>query len=176
MISSYISDKVYVKNSNMNGKGMFASENISAGEVVYIKGGYILKKDELFSLSTINSYMPIDDKYYIGARNIHEEQSIKLYNNHSCNPNCGLRGEITFVSIKNIKKGDELTCDYAFIDNEDYSFECNCGSPQCRHYITGFDWKIKSLQEKYLEYFSAYLQKKIRNSSKKQIENNEIDE
>jgi len=66
----------------------------------------------------------LDDKYFLGATNIDEEESIKLYQNHSCNPNVGLRGEITFVTMKDIEKDEELTVDYAFIDNEDYSFKC----------------------------------------------------
>ena len=81
---------------------------------------------------------------------------IKLYNNHSCNPNCGLRGEITFVAMKDINKDEE-----SFIDNEDYRFNCTCGSENCRKVITGFDWKIKELQDKYYDYFAQYLKEKI---------------
>ncbi len=70
-------------------------------------------------------------------------------------------GEITFVALRDIMPDEELTIDYAFIDNEDYSFECNCGNPQCRHIITGFDWKIRELQQKYYPYFAQYLKDKI---------------
>ena len=86
---------------------------------------------------------------------------MKLHNNHSCDPNCGMHGEITFVAIRDIEAGEELTVDYAFIDNEDYSFECHCGSENCRHTVTGFDWKIKELQDKYYPYFAQYLKDKI---------------
>lgn len=106
-------------------------------------------------------YLPISDDYYIGALNKEEENDIKLYNNHSCDPNCGMHGEITFVAIRDINPDEELTVDYAFIDNEDYSFECTCGSPYCRHTVTGFDWKIKELQTKYYPYFAQYLKDKI---------------
>ena len=86
---------------------------------------------------------------------------VKLFNNHSCNPNCGMRGEITFVAIRDICVGEELTCDYAFIDNEDYSFKCNCGAENCRGVIMGRDWKIKRLQEEYYPYFAQYLKEKM---------------
>lgn len=128
---------------------------------MYIKGGHILKKDDLFSSKEINSYLPISDDYYIGATLRDEEDAIKLYNNHSCDPNCGMHGEITFVAIRDIPKGEELTVDYAFIDNEDYSFRCNCGSSKCRHVVTGFDWKNKELQEKCYPFFAQYLKDKI---------------
>ena len=160
-MKSVLSKKVEILESGIDKKGMFAKQLIRAGEIVYIKGGHILTKDELFSSSVINSYLPISDDYYIGAVSTEEEESVKLFNNHSCDPNCGLHGEITFVAIRDILPGEELTVDYAFIDNEDYSFECHCGSAKCRHKVTGFDWKIKRLQEEYYPYFAQYLKDKI---------------
>ncbi len=161
MVRSIISNKVEVRDSPIHGKGMFAKKDIKKGEVVFIKGGYILTRDEFYSNGTINSYLPLDDNYFLAAKSKEDELHIKLYNNHSCDPNCGLRGEITFIAIKDIRQGEELTCDYAFIDNEDYEFECSCGSVNCRHIVTGRDWKIKELQEKYKDYFAAYLKEKF---------------
>jgi len=82
--------------------------------------------------------------------------------NHSCDPNCGLHGEITFVALRDIHVGDELTFDYAMVDNESYEFACSCGSPNCRKIVTGYDWKIKKLQNKYTTYFAHYLLEKIK--------------
>ncbi|PKO03901.1 MAG: hypothetical protein CVU43_00630 [Chloroflexi bacterium HGW-Chloroflexi-5] len=142
---------------------MFAKDFITKGEVVFIKGGHILKRDQIYSSGTINSYFPIDDNYFLGAVQSYEEDDIKLFVNHSCNPNCGIRGEITFIAIRDIAVNEELTIDYAFVDNEDYSFNCSCGELLCRNVVTGFDWKRKDIQEKYFPYFAAYLQNKIIN-------------
>ena len=163
MLKSVLSNKVEIRTNSLNGKGIFAKENIKKGEIVFIKGGHILTRDEIFSSGVINSYFPINDEYFLGATNKDEEDQIKLYQNHSCNPNVGLHGEITFIAMRDIEKDEELTVDYAFIDNEDYSFECTCGSNNCRKTITGFDWKIKELQDKYYEYFAQYLKDKIDN-------------
>jgi SET domain-containing protein len=160
-IKSYISPKIVIYKSEIHGSGMFAKNNIRKGEIVFIKGGYILTKEELFSTEKIGSYLPIDDDYFIGSRNKDEEDGIKLFVNHSCKPNCGLRGEITFVAMRDVRKGEELTCDYAMIDDDDYEFACHCGSEHCRKKITGFDWKIKYLQRKYSGYFARYLIDKI---------------
>jgi len=157
MLKSVVSAKVVIGESPVNGNGMFAKERISKDEIVFIKGGHILKREQMFSSHIINSYLPIDDDYFLAAENLEEEEAIKLYNNHSCDPNCGLRGEITFVAIRDIEAGEELTVDYAFIDNEDYEFECNCGAKDCRKKVTGHDWKIPELQSRYREYFAAYL-------------------
>lgn len=162
-IKSVISRKIRISNSNIHGKGMFAKTKIAAGEIVCIKGGYVLKRSEMYSDTYINSYLPISDNLYIASPSKVEEEQIKLYFNHSCNPNCGMHGEITFVAIRNIAAGEELTIDYAFVDNEDYSFECHCGSSNCRHIVTGYDWKIKEIQKKYYPYFAQYLKDKMEN-------------
>lgn len=171
-MKSVILNKVEVLQSSVDKIGMFAKEPILNGEIVYYKGGHILSRSKFFSSSVINSYLPISDDYVIGAISLEEENEVKLYNNHSCEPNCGMRGDITFIAIKDISKGKELTIDYACVDNEDYRFKCNCGNVNCRKIITGFDWQLKSVQEKYnKEYFSSYIQSKIITGISVSIEN-----
>ncbi len=160
-MKSRISEKVEVRESGNKKKGMFPRERILRIDIVYIKGGHILTRQELFTSGIINSYLPISDEYVLGAKSPKEEEEIKLYNNHSCDPNCGMRGEITFVAIRDIEPGEELTIDYAFIDNEDYTFACHCGSKYCRKMVTGYDWKIPELQERFYPYFAQYLKNKI---------------
>jgi len=161
MIQSVLSEKVEIRGGAVHKKGMYAKNLIQQGEIVFIKGGHILKRQHIFSSGTINSYHPISDDYFLGATNAEEEDAIKLYINHSCNPNCGLRGEITFISMRDIQSDEELTIDYAFVDNEDYSFECNCGQSNCRRIITGRDWMQRNIQNRYVKYFATYLKEKI---------------
>lgn len=165
MVKSFLSDKIEIRESNTHNKGLFAKEMIKKGEIVFIKGGHILKKDKIFSSGIINSYHPIDDEYYLGATNALEEEGVKLYINHSCNPNCGIRGEITFIALMDVNIDMELTIDYAFLDNEEYLFKCTCMENNCRKVVTGKDWKIKEIQHKYLQYFATYLREKIGNDN-----------
>jgi SET domain-containing protein len=54
--------------------------------------------------------------------------------NHCCEPNLVTRiikGHILYVSLKEIKKGDELTVDYHFDHNTDNT-PCACGAKDCR--------------------------------------------
>ncbi|MEK6845732.1 MAG: SET domain-containing protein-lysine N-methyltransferase [Nanoarchaeota archaeon] len=162
VLKSVVSPKIEIRRSKTHQSGMFVKQKIHKDEIVFIKGGHILSKKELFSSSSINSYIPISDQYYIGATNKKEEKSIRLILNHSCNPNCGMRGEITFVAMRDIKKNEELTIDYSMVDNENYKFRCNCGEKKCRKNITGFDWRKKLLQKKYKRYFAQYLKEKMR--------------
>src|SRR5262245_59718519 len=90
-----------------------------------------------------------------------ERELSMLYLNHSCDPNLGVRGEITFVAMRDIRAGEELTHDWAMTDDDDYSVKCNCDAADCRKTLTGKDWRRPDLQKRYAGYFSAYLARKI---------------
>jgi len=163
MVKSIISSKVEVRESVISGIGTFAKEAIFTGEVVFIKGGYILKRDEMYTTKLGDIYWPLWEDYVLAPRDASEVKDIKLFINHSCDPNCGIHGDITGVALRNIAPGEEITFDYAMLDNDDYSFNCSCGADCCRGVVTGYDWKLPALQKKYYGYFAAYLQCKIDN-------------
>lgn len=160
---SKFSSKAYIDDASLiDGCGTFARKTITKGEVVFVKGGHILTRDQMYSLNKIDSYWPIDDNYVLAAKNKEEFPLVKLYINHSCSPNCGIRGDIIGVAMRDISVGEEITFDYAFLDNEGNRFKCTCGSPNCRHIITGFDWQIQELQKTHPDYFITYLKEKIK--------------
>lgn len=163
-MKSVISDKAEVRKSDIEGTGTFAKEDIKKGEMIYIRGGHLLTKDEIFHYTNEDcpdGYWPITNEYWLGAINEEEFPLQKVYVNHSCDANCGIRGEITVVAMRDIKEGEEITQDYGLLDDNKYSFECTCGAPNCRKIVTGNDWRIKELQDKYYDYFAAYLKEKI---------------
>ena len=43
---SYRSSKTEVKDSSIHGKGLFAKQAIASGEIVAVKGGYVLTKQK----------------------------------------------------------------------------------------------------------------------------------
>lgn len=161
MRDSIYSSKIELRKSKIHGIGAFAITEITKGEVVFVKNGYILKNEEKCSHSIIDCYWPINDNYVLGARTDDECDKVKLFINHSCDPNCGLQGINVGVAIRDIAANEEITFDYAMLDNEEYSFNCGCGSLKCRDIITGYDWKEPKIQEKYSGYFVDYLQEKI---------------
>lgn len=164
MLKSILSKKVEVRENSLSGKGTFAIEDIKKGEMVFIRGGHLLTKEEIFHYTNEDcpdGYWPITDDVWLGAINEQEFPLQKVYVNHSCDANCGIRGEITVVAMRDIKKGEEITQDYGLLDHNNFSFKCSCGSPNCRKIITGNDWKIKELQDKYYDYFNSYIKEKI---------------
>jgi len=73
-----------------------------------------------------------------------------------------VRGQITFVAMRDIAAGAELTIDYAMIDGDPAEhMVCTCGAKECRHIITGNDWRLQELQQRYAGYFSRYLHERF---------------
>jgi hypothetical protein len=160
---SYRSPKTEVRESPIHGRGLFATAPIAKDEVVLVKGGHIVTREELREITPkLGSVeIQIGDEMFIAPVTQEEREASMLYSNHSCDANLGIRGEITFVAIRDIRAGEELTHDWCVTDDDDYSTKCTCGSPKCRHTLTGKDWQRPELQQRYAGYFSEYLEEKI---------------
>ena len=150
--------------SSIEGKGVFAVEAIAAGEVVEIKGGHVVDRATLEALpeQLQNSEIGIADGLHLVALCDAEYDDVMLYLNHSCEPNVGVRGNVVFVAMRDVAAGEELTIDYAMIDDhDDETMVCRCGVPGCRGTITGQDFRLPELQHRYGQFLSAYLLDKI---------------
>ena len=161
---SYLSAKTEVRESKIHGRGLFAIADIAKNEIVAVKGGHIVDGKTLREKITPllgPVEIQIGDDLFITPVSDEERESSMLYLNHSCDSNLGMRGEITFVAMRNLCAGEELTHDWAMTDDDDYSLKCNCGVPDCRKILTGKDWQRPDLQKRYAGYFSAYLARKI---------------
>jgi len=145
--------KLYrVKKSNIdrNGRGLYAAQDIKEGtKIIDYIGNIITKKqteeDQKFDnskpiyLFNLNSRYDLDgDVTWNAARLI----------NHSCSNNCDYEGKglkLWVTAMYDIKKGEELTCDYGFGYDVDYQqFPCKCRSKNCVGYIVreGSRWRI----------------------------------
>lgn len=165
---SYVSPKVECVLIEGKGKGLVAKEKISKGEIVSISGGLIFKKEdhktELDDKGIGDYCYYIEENFLICPINP-EDPSDDWRMNHCCEPNCGVRGQIVFVALKEIQVGEELTFDYAMTEtNPDYSIHLNCNKTTCRKIFSGNDWKKKEIQNKYKGYMSLYIERKIQNN------------
>jgi uncharacterized protein len=160
IVSSYITDKaVKGQSSDIQGRGLFATAPISAGEIVAIKGGHIVDTATLNTLPARlqNSEVQIADGFHLVALTEDEYEPVMLFINHSCEPNVGFAGNVVLVAMRDVASGEELTTDYALFDDTDQAMECRCGAAACRGTISGRDWQRPDLQRKYGGYFSAFL-------------------
>ncbi len=164
---SYLTKKVKVRSSGINRRGVFAVAALKKDEIIAVWGGFIITDKEFNKLSK-RGFKNIDDYatkiaegfYMVSCKKGGLEDDD--FFNHSCNPNAGIKGQILMVAMRDIKKGEEITYDYAMTDADfNYSFRCACNSSGCRGKITTNDWKIPSLQRRYQGYFSWYVQSKI---------------
>lgn len=159
---NWLTPKAQARPAGDKGWGSFAVEKISAGETVAGFGGWCVTREILNTLPEERQHrsIQVDENLYLVSR---DEREAGDCLNHSCDPNCGLMGSTILVAMRDIEIGDELCFDYATCDDSDYDeFECECGTKICRGTVTGLDWKIQSLREKYDGYFSAYLAKRIK--------------
>src|SRR5262247_1617154 len=161
---SYISPKAAVKPSPIHGRGLFAVEPISAGEIVCVKGGHIFERKQLGKAHELfgPAEIQIAEILFIGPLATESREGSMLFTNHSCDPNIGVQGQIVFVAMRDIAAGEELTHDWATTDDDSYEMECRYNAPNCRKVITGQDWQKPELQEKYAGYISWYLAERIK--------------
>jgi len=166
---SWMNPKLIVKDTEKYGKGIFTTKNIKKGELVTVFGGHIynLNYEKNIPQNIRDNGLQITDKLILGIIK-QEEIEDAIYFNHSCNPNMGIGGQIFLIAIKNIKKNDQLTFDYAMaLSGKDrYSMKCSCGDKNCRGKITNTDWKLPSLQKRYKGYFQWYIEEKIKKLKK----------
>lgn len=163
MRHSYRSPKTEVRNSPIHGKGLFAKSAIHRGEIVAVKGGYILPASTWMELERQlgAAEIQIAEHLFIAPTIQDEREGSMVYLNHSCEPNCAIQGQIVFVAMHDLDAGAELTHDWATTDDSDYELVCNCGTPKCRGTVTGKDWMKKDLQQRYKGWFCWHLQRRI---------------
>jgi SET domain-containing protein len=162
-IKTYRSPKTEVRSSPLGGRGLFAREEIFEGEVVAVKAGHILRAEEVFEVTkSVGDYtLQIHDDFFLGPRLPEEIEDVVIFINHSCDPNVGFGGQITYVAMRNVNAGEELCHDYAMERTLKYELKCLCGSDMCRGTVTSEDWKREDLQKRYGNYFSSYILRKI---------------
>ena len=162
-MKTYRSPKIEVRDDTLCGRGVVALQNIAKDEIVAIKSGHIVTHEQLERISAeVGDFaLQIDDNFYLSPSTAEEVDDMTVFINHSCDPNVGFRGQVVYVARRDINAGEELCHDYAMERSDDYLLECHCGSPMCRHQVTGQDWQLPELQQRYGNYFSIYLRNKI---------------
>jgi D-alanine-D-alanine ligase len=137
--------KAYVmKGNSIAGYGIYADRDITKGEILFKGEGrsqrIITKRfveknwNEEEKLHFRRYAYPISEEVYILWD---EDPGEWAPQNHSCEPNTAFDG-LNVLTLNNIRKGEELTLDYAdFLDETMEPFDCQCGAKSCRGTITG---------------------------------------
>ena len=160
--ASYLSPRVIAQSHcEKGGCGVYAREKIYKDELIVLWGGRIVTEDEVDPdmPNFTQRILQIEEGLYLETpENLEPSDCF----NHSCNPNVGMTGQIGLAAMRDIEPGEEICFDYAMCDGSNYDeFECSCGEETCRGKVTGSDWSIPELWERYAGYFSPYLQRRI---------------
>ena len=137
-----------IKTAGKKGRGVFATRDIKIGELLMIRNYVRLKryKAEDKRLKKSNHVDYVGNGLYV------IDNSPNSYLNHSCSPNTKTKKISKNIAknyaIKNIKKGEELTHNYAPLKRElekakkqrihIWRMKCKCGSKNCKGVVSGF--------------------------------------
>ena len=89
---TYFSPKVEKRLSPIEGRGLFAKTRIAKDEIVVVKGGYVLTKEQRDGIEKNlgPSEIQITDALFIGPTTPDQREGGMMHLNHSCDPNLGL--------------------------------------------------------------------------------------
>lgn len=120
-------NNVTIKKSPVQGFGVYTNKNFSIGDTVLIIDDTHIVTDESKLTPQQHEY----DCDYLSNGKVILMQEPEKFINHSCDPNTyvktinNLRHVLT---MKDIKKDQEITYDYAINGDNNGTFKCNCGS------------------------------------------------
>jgi len=163
-IHSLLSNKCAAMPSKVHGQGVYAIAPIATGEIVAVWGGTVFSAEDVTRLATVLPHfashpVSVCDGYYFGSANLFEFDDAERMN-HSCEPNCGVKGQIVVVARRAIECGEELTFDYDTTESDAEPFDCHCGSVRCRQTISGSAWHDPEFISHNREFMSWYLLEK----------------
>lgn len=150
---------VEVRNSSIQGKGVYACKD-------FLKGEIVLEIDDSHVVKDVNTLTKEQFEFhcdYLSNGTIILMQEPEVYINHSCDPNTYVKtinGVREVISMRDIKEDDEITYDYAINGENAGTFECRCGAENCRRIYNGNFFKLPiDLQLKYLPYLDDWFVK-----------------
>lgn len=145
------------------GKGLFAIQELHKRDVLIVFGGRAVTRSTLDAQSDSLGRHALQIGKGVFLQGSADEEGEWV--NHSCDPNLGFEGQITLVAMRDIREGEEVCFDYAMTDmNDADEFECRCGGVHCRERVTGEDWRLPDLQQRYKGYFATHVQRAINKS------------
>ncbi|MGE3076077.1 MAG: SET domain-containing protein [Dehalococcoidia bacterium] len=161
---SWVDPRVRPGHFAIEGEGEFALEPIRGGERIKVLGGALVNQATMRRVSTSGrrfSALRVDADLHL----LMAWDDPAARGNHSCNPNAWLDSEFVVVARRDIAEGEEITTDYATMTvDDDWRLNCRCGSHLCRRVVTGGDWRLPELQERYRGHFVPWIEQLMAHS------------
>ena len=163
----WVDERVVFRDSTISGRGLFATEDISAGTTVLRLGGRLvdsIELDAMIAATYIDPHLP-----YVDTITVFEDEHLVMppgtpahFGNHSCDPTIWHVDPYELATRRDLRVGDELTLDYATSSGADgFTMACTCGSAICRGRVTSEDWRLPDLRGRYAGHWTPALQQRI---------------
>jgi uncharacterized protein len=143
---------IEVRDSRIAGLGVFAIGEFKKEEL-------ILEIDDSTVITDPSKLTKHDHEFeldYLENRKIIRMKTPERYINHSCDPNSfvkTIQGTRNVLAMREIRRREEITYDYSINGYDEGTFECRCGSKNCRKIFQGNFFKLpRQIQIKYLPY------------------------
>jgi hypothetical protein len=120
---------ISLRQSSIEGTGMFANRPFYRGQFIgSIKG------PEIRMINTTERDA-LDNPNWVGYAPNGWIDPLAPFDrmNHSCDPNCGIKGKRSVHALRDIEAGEELTLDYSTTEIDPrWRMVCNCKTAACR--------------------------------------------
>lgn len=160
---TWMNSKLEERTSPLGGKGTYALESISQDELLMVFGGYVMSFEEEAALpaNAQDLAIQIEQSFVIGRKSP-AATGTGDYVNHSCEPNAGIRGQISLYAMRSIEPDEEITFDYGTvlfspINAVPYELPCACAKAKCRGTVTSNDWMKTEVRESNRKYLPFYI-------------------
>jgi SET domain-containing protein len=147
--------KIIIRETKNRGRGVFAKQSITKGEIIAAFDGPIYGIDDNWTEDMLGHAIQFEKERW------RDSNGIARVINHSCEPNCGIKNLFEVVAMRNITPGEEITWDYEMTENNQFGWkmECLCGTPSCRKIIGRYENMPQETRERYKGYISRWLTK-----------------
>ena len=173
---------IKLRQSQIQGKGVFATGLIRKGEVVWRETPEDRAQQLDVPIAELKSWpeekqrqferyaYQISEDTYTGRKDGVPVDPAD-FTNHSCDPTTWFVNDTTMTARRDILPGQEITYDYATSEiDEDFLLPCGCGSPGCRKIIRGDDHLLPEVQEAYGPHMMQHVLRKIRAHQEKHVQ------
>ncbi len=155
-VTMWFDRRLVMRKSPIQGTGLFATEDIRAGEyLMWISGGIVFTtEDWQTGRVQLDGEMyneeKLDDDLFLAT-----PKALHYYINHSCDPNV-----VNYRAWHDIQVGEEITTEYG-LPGELSLERCQCGSSGCRGHVTKTDWQLPEFQQRYRGQFPLRIERLI---------------
>jgi hypothetical protein len=178
--------KAELRISSIQGTGVFATDKIKAGEIVWRETPEERQRHDEIPVDAVRRWpeekrhsflkyaYQIGENLYAGYLDGVARDPAD-FTNHSCDPTIWFVDDMTMTARRDLEPGEEITYDYATSEiDEDFMMACGCGAANCRGIVRGTDHLLPEVQEAYGSHMMQHVLDRIEKSIETPLRREEL--